>query len=224
MCQYPNQRPAGVKRPRRLGHICKNYRVSGEFSQWITQPELHIFRYSQLDKTLPPPCPPLRTDIQAGLSVMGRRSTDKIALEQTQDFRLDLSGANLTAGQFAKADFRTSDLQDAKLDGANLQASKINRDSGFRYAYCSNAGVWAVDLKGTDLSQTQIDQMFGDGSVTLSGPHYRSADSGPAHFRPVHWPNHALDPQQFRQEYQKWRTDPKTYTPPQPPDNAATPD
>jgi len=97
---------------------------------------LHIFRYSQLDKTLPPPCPPLRTDIQAGLSVMGRRSTDKIALEQTQDFRLDLSGANLTAGQFAKADFRTRDLQDAKLDGANLQASKINRDSSFRYAYC----------------------------------------------------------------------------------------
>ena len=70
----------------------KNHRVSGEFSQWITRPELHIFRYNQLDKTLPPPCPPLRTDIQAGLSVMGRRSTDKIALKQTQDFALICAG------------------------------------------------------------------------------------------------------------------------------------
>ena len=66
--------------------------------------------------------------------MIGRRSTEQIALEQIKDFHLNLrevnlSGANLTADHSAKVDFRTRDLQradlvNAKLQGASLQATK----------------------------------------------------------------------------------------------------
>ena len=77
------------------------------------------------DPKIPTSMKELRADIQAALTVIGRRAPDTIALERNKGFELDLSvadlgGADLRDGEFAKARFWRSNFQFAVLWRTNL--------------------------------------------------------------------------------------------------------
>ena len=78
------------------------------------------------DTETPGPFKRPRADIQAALTVIGRRAPDKIALERTKRFELDLrfadlGGADLRDGDFAQARFWRSNFQSAGLMGTTLK-------------------------------------------------------------------------------------------------------
>ena len=71
-----------------------------------------------------------RADIQAALTVIGRRAPDRIALERSKGFELDLrvadlGSANLRDGDFAQARFWRSNFQFAVLWRTNLKVANL---------------------------------------------------------------------------------------------------
>ena len=90
------------------------------------------------------------------------------------------------------------------MEGADVWQTQMDASTNLTEALLRGASVRFVDYTTVDFSQSQIDSMFGDGSITL-----------PDHVtRPAHWPTRELDPGEFQTEYAKWRTSPSTYTPP----------
>jgi hypothetical protein len=87
------------------------------------------------------------SDIQAALTVIGRRSPGRGAVNlSTYIARADLMGANLMGADLGGADLRGANLNDADLRGANLITAKL---SG---AKLINAKLRGADLRGADLS------------------------------------------------------------------------
>ena len=107
-------------------------------------------------------------------------------------------------------------LNRARMEWANLRAARMVRAILFEArmgsttdltnAVLHGARVWSVDFSDVPLSLVQIDQMFGDGTVTLP--------EGVT--RPAHWPDWKLDSRDFITEWRKWQADPENYTPPKP--------
>ena len=84
-----------------------------------------------LDPETPTPFKKPRADIQAALTVIGRRAPDKIALELHKGFVLDLreadlGGADLQDVDFAQAGFFRSNFQFAVLFHTNLKGAWLN--------------------------------------------------------------------------------------------------
>lgn len=127
-----------------------------------------------------------RTDIQAALDVIGRRSTDLVSLEHAQCYRLDfrkseLTGANFANGQLEGAlligcRLEAANFRSANLKGARLQGSLLNfvefRDANLCGAFIDRAtitslGPWqasvfaakdtrGLSMAGTDMSAIQF--------------------------------------------------------------------
>ena len=161
-----------------------------------------------------------RNDIQTALSVIGRRSKDKINLERAKNYQLDLRLANLKRadmrdGDFAHALFNVSLLERASIQRADMTAAILTfanlQNARLSNATFDKASARKADFSGSDITQTQINAMFGDGSVT-----------SPEHLNwPKHWPEHILDTDEFLDEEFKWRNNPAGYTPPKPPEQPA---
>ena len=121
-----------------------------------------------------------RADIQAALTVIGRRAPDKIALERTKGFVLDLRDADLRVadlrdGDFAQAWFWRSNFQFAVLTRANLKGADL-RGANLSYARLiktrfdaktnlqntlfDKACVFNIDFSKTGVTQEQLSQMF----------------------------------------------------------------
>ena len=101
-----------------------------------------------------------------------------------------------------------ADLWKAQMEGSKLWQVQMNASTGLPGAVLRGASVKYVDYTAIPVSQEQIDQMFGDGSVKLPEDLRR----------PAHWPKAVLDWGAFDQEWRKWRDDPSTYTPPPKPE------
>ena len=115
---------------------------------------------AKLPTTSPPPGPPtsLPTDIQAALTVIGRRTSYPFD-------PIDLAGTNLTY-----ADLTRTDLDSANLIHANLTRAKLIRviltraelaNANLTNAYSvfadlSDADLTGADLTGTDLSDANL--------------------------------------------------------------------
>lgn len=126
-----------------------------------------------------PPSPP-PVDIQAVLTVLGRRDTnqDKVGdrlslartnlkgvnLRQADLHGADLSGANLSGADLGSADLGSADLSGAVLIGTDLGGTNLDdadlTDADLRYADLANAELDAsltdakladADLRGADL-------------------------------------------------------------------------
>ena len=158
-----------------------------------------------------------RADIQAALTVIGRRAPDKIALERTKGFVLDLRdadlrGADLQDGDFAQASFFHSNFQSAGLFGTNLKgadlwAANLSRAHLIKTRFDANtnledttfdkAFVFDTDFPDASVTQEQLSQMFA--SVDTRVP--------PALIRPTHWPDQTLPPGEFLNAYDAWRRD-----------------
>lgn len=143
---------------------------------------------NRASKTQPPPHP--RTDIQAILSVLGRRND---ALDPPNR-RIDLSGADLAGASlkestfkgalFLKSDLSQVDLMDADLSGADLNGAALQGaslvDTNLRGAVLQNANLTGADLSGADLSgailtDQQLNTALGDSDTRLPDSLHRPA-------------------------------------------------
>ena len=175
-----------------------------------------------------------RADIQAALTVIGRRAPDKIALERTKGFVLDLRdadlrGADLRDGDFAQAWFWHSNFQFAWLVCTNLEGANLN-DATLSYAHLfktrfdaktdllkttfDKAFVFNTDFSKTGVTQEQLSQMFA--SVDTRVP--------PGLTRPTHWPDQTLPRDECSNAYDAWQRDQHPTPPPKSPDTPDTPD
>jgi len=73
---------------------------------------------------------PPRIDVQAALTVIGRRSPERIQYEIANYLRLNLEGANLqdailSHGDFSRAVFRLASLDSARIDFAKLESANF---------------------------------------------------------------------------------------------------
>jgi hypothetical protein len=115
------------------------------------------------------------TDIQAVLTVLGRREARK--RDEAENRRLDLTetdlrGANLSAIHMENADFTEAHLEGADLDGAHLEGADLDG------AHLEGANLWGAHLEGARLRQEQLDRTLG-GEITVL----------PAGLTPpAHWP------------------------------------
>jgi len=70
---------------------------------------------------------PPRIDVQAALSVIGRRSIDQVAYEQPKGYRLDLSEAAIAAADIQRARLGRALLVGAKLQRAHLGEAQLQQ-------------------------------------------------------------------------------------------------
>ena len=134
-------------------------------------------RQAEDPQTAPAPLP---TDMQAILTVLGRRETtgknrgtDRLDLNHTRLTRADLRGAELGGVNLYEADLRGADLSDANLRGADLTRAILGgvplppeapQDDAFLLSPTNLTGVWppqpvnpsAVNLRRANLSAANL--------------------------------------------------------------------
>ena len=111
------------------------------------------------------------TDIQAVLTVLGRRNTEaRVLQEMPLDLNsTDLKGADIKNAQLEKAHLLGADLREADLSGANLSGAHLSE------AHLSGAHLSEAHLSGAHLSGADLRRAF------LIGAHLRGADLSGAH-------------------------------------------
>lgn len=145
-----------------------------------------------------------------------------------QDARLDrsnlvgahLEGANLKSARLLKAllthaQMAGAVLREAWMEGANLEmawmeaadlrGARMNEKTILTGAITRFAAVNSIDLSRVNITQEQVNAMFGDASVVLPN----------GIERPRHWPDTRLNPRSFQSEWQLYKSDPDAYVPPQ---------
>jgi len=106
------------------------------------------------EKNQPPPR--LVTDIQAILTVLGRRERTHEKLGQRLDLHgTDLHGADLSGAHLFEADLSGADLSRANLSGAILSGAILSGANLFE-ADLSRAILSGANLRGTDLSGANL--------------------------------------------------------------------
>lgn len=98
-----------------------------------------------------------RTDIQAAISVIGRRSKEQIDLEWKHQFRLDLrntdlSGVDFRHGNFSAAMFHGCRLEACLFDGSTLKGTQ------FFAALLNFASFYSAELRGTRFDSAIINR------------------------------------------------------------------
>lgn len=117
--------------------------------------------------------------------------------------RTDLSKASMVEVSLGNANMSMADLRGARLEGATLQETSAD-GADFRQATMHWAKATGTDFSNVNLSATQIETMFGDGSVKLLVQ------------PPRHWPRARLYSTVFLEQYDLWLADPEGYRPPPP--------
>lgn len=90
--------------------------------------------------------PPL-TDVQAAVSVLGRRRR----ANDPPGLRLSLAGANLSGYDLSDGDFTGANFKGTYLCGANFAGAKLGR-SDFQLAVLENADFYGADAQGASFS------------------------------------------------------------------------
>lgn len=67
----------------------------------------------------------LRVDLQAALTVLGRRNDRQIENEVSARYRLDLTHTDLSGGDFAKGNFSSADFSYSRLEMASFNKSRL---------------------------------------------------------------------------------------------------
>ncbi len=111
-------------------------------------------------KKTPADNPKPRTDIQAILTVIGRRPEERRKYEEEREYNLDLSGTDLRGVDICKAFLKHINLENtslalAKLSGANLSGAVFS-GANLSGAELSGADLSRAMLSGTDLSGANL--------------------------------------------------------------------
>jgi hypothetical protein len=130
-------------------------------------------KYQELLEEYPESEPqPPAADVQAALTVLGRRNT---AYDPPSPWHLDLRGAHLPRADLRDARFANADLSwallleakmaGAQLEGARLMSARLSRAdlsqahmrmANFRHAAMYQASMEEADLRGADLSHANL--------------------------------------------------------------------
>ena len=115
------------------------------------------------------PLPRLPTDVQAVLTVLGRRDRSRETDARLDLRHTDLRGADLNGAHLARADLYEAHLEGASLQGAQLAAADL------RGAHLTSADLLEANLRGADLRQANLESAY------LVEAHLEGADLGGAH-------------------------------------------
>ena len=118
-----------------------------------------------------PPAPRLATDVQAVLTVLGRRTT---AHEAATPFRLDLRRTDLRGADLNGVNLDRALLLETHLEAATMQAVRLAH-ADLRGAWLNNADLVEADLRGADLREAHLDGTY------MVEARLEGADLGGAH-------------------------------------------
>jgi len=171
-----------------MTYVRENSSVSNRGAQAKDAPQA---QESKERATLAATAPPhLRTDIQAILTVMGRRNASldppnrQIDLSSSDLGGASLKGATFQNTIFIKSDLSWSDLMDANLKSADLEDASLMGaslvDTDLRGAVLKGADLKGADLSGADLSgaivsDDQLAGAVGDSDTKLPASVHRPA-------------------------------------------------
>jgi uncharacterized protein YjbI with pentapeptide repeats len=150
--------------------------TSDQYRQPVLDALIGFVREGTRDNT---PSTPLPTDVQAALTVIGRRfasrsGVDRIDLRDARLSRADLTRADLTNANLTNATLIAANLTGAILTGANLTITKLNA-AELIGADLRSARLILTDLTGANLSsakldgQKQLDEACGLGATLPTG-------------------------------------------------------
>lgn len=109
--------------------------------------------------------PKIRTDIQAALTVIGRRNCkndlehQRLNLDNINIKRAQLKGANLQGADLREANLQGAFLWKANLQGANLREANL-QGANLREANLQGANLWEANLQGADLRKANFQGAF----------------------------------------------------------------
>jgi uncharacterized protein YjbI with pentapeptide repeats len=166
-----------------LSTYVRNRQNSGEP---VSRPsgELDNKAFNKWLRSIPEP----RVDVQAALTVIGRRPHHRREYERRQGLFIDLSGANLQnanliGGNFNDAMFSKAQMQKARLHkshlrGADLSEAQLQR-AFFDGADLKDVDAWAADFSGASMDDVVLRgaKFFAAGleAVSLSRAHLEGA-------------------------------------------------
>jgi uncharacterized protein YjbI with pentapeptide repeats len=162
----------------RLGGIYALERIArdSESDHWPVIEVLTAFVREQAPAKTIPPGRKLRSDIQAILTIIGRR-TRTFGNGETQ--RLDLRHTNLEEADLAGAQLQEADLAGAQLQGANLAGAQLQA-AVLTAAQLQRAKLWRARLQGASLYRTQLQEAELQGAqlqrTNLGGAQLQEAD------------------------------------------------
>lgn len=132
-----------------------------------------------------PPHPP--TDVQAALTVLGRRPdpASHVNIDLTW---ADIRGADLTAANLTHADLRDADLKDAYLRSVNLTGAAL-RNADLTHAYLRSADLAGAYLRYGNLTGANLR------SAVLTGANLTGANLSGANLTGARWPRNVSVPQ-----------------------------
>ncbi|MEH2046431.1 pentapeptide repeat-containing protein [Nostoc sp.] len=105
--------------------------------------------------------PKICTDIQAALTVIGRRNckndleNQRLNLDNINIKRAQLKGANLQGADLRKANLQGAFLWEANLQGADLRKANL-QGADLRKANLQGAVLWETNLQGADLRKANL--------------------------------------------------------------------
>lgn len=117
------------------------------------------------------PATRLATDVQAVLTVLGRRA---VAHEQGTAFRLDLRRTDLRGADLNGVNLERANLSEAHLEAATMQAARLSH-ADLRGAWLNNADLVEADLRAADLREAHLDGAY------MVEARLEGADLGGAH-------------------------------------------
>jgi len=110
----------------------------------------------------------LRTDIQAALTIIGRRDPEKDPENQRLDLsKVNIAGAELMKAQLQGANLSEANLQEANLIDANLQGANLGgtnlkgawlHEANLQKAYLNEANLQEAELSSTYLKAASLNK------------------------------------------------------------------
>ncbi len=134
------------------------------------------------------PAPPHpTTDVQAALTVLGRRPAPArhVNIDLTW---ADIRGADLTGANLTHADLRDADLNGAYLRSANLTGAAL-RNADLTHAYLRSADLAGAYLRYDNLTHANLR------SAVLTGANLTGANLSGADLTGARWPSNGPVPQ-----------------------------
>ena len=100
--------------------------------------------------------PSLRADVQAAVTVIGRRSALRRSFETARGYFLDLHGANLQRADFSGLCFERSNLMNGRFEGADFSNADLTES---RFTGARLEGTWFRNTRmpGADLSSANFE-------------------------------------------------------------------
>ncbi|MFN8642630.1 MAG: pentapeptide repeat-containing protein, partial [Candidatus Binatia bacterium] len=158
----------------RLGAIYALEQVAGESHQQH-QPAMEVLCAYLRERSAwdpeRPQAPRLPTDVQAVLTVLGRRATTH---EDGATFRLDLRRTDLRGADLNGVNLERANLFESHLETATMQAARLAH-ADLRGAWLNNADLVEADLRGADLREAHLDGTY------MVEARLEGADLGGAH-------------------------------------------